>query len=84
MKYKVTLLTSRGVEMPVPSNLRDTQNSLGLAIATAHKILDALNGTDRSAVIRQIEYGKGAGTVVKVITQDDRMTRSPNTPSTMV
>jgi hypothetical protein len=75
MKYSVTLMNSKGKEMPDP--LRRTQNSIGLAIAYAHKQLDSVGNQRMSALIREINPDK-TSRVVRVVNAEDRLTRSPS------
>jgi hypothetical protein len=71
MKYVVTLMNSKGKEMPVPDS--KPQMSLGLAIAYAHKQLNAVNNTRASALVRELNPD-GTVKVVKVVNLSDRLT----------
>jgi hypothetical protein len=70
MKYVVTMMNSRGKEVKIP--LSRAQNSLGLAIAYAHRQL-ALNKSFTSAAIREIRPDK-TNKVVKIVSPSDRYT----------
>lgn len=71
MKYVVTLMNSKGKEMPVPDS--KPQMSLGLAIAYAHKQLNSVNNTRASALVRELNPD-GTVKVVKVVNLSDRLT----------
>jgi hypothetical protein len=71
MKYAVTLMNSKGKEMPIPSG--KPQTSLGLAIAYAHKQLSAVSNSRASALIRELTPD-GSNKIVKVVTLEDRLT----------
>lgn len=71
MKYAVTLMNSKGKEMPVPEGR--PQTSLSLAIAYAHKQLNSVNNTRASALIRELNPD-GTTKVVKVVNLSDRLT----------
>lgn len=74
MRYTVTLMNSKGKEMPVPAS--KPQTTLGLAIAYAHKQLDSVSNQKTSALIRELKVDR-SNPIVKVVTLDDRYTRSP-------
>ena len=71
MRYAVTLMNSKGKEMPVPDS--KPQASLGLAIAYAHKQLSAVNNTRASALVKELNPD-GTAKVVKVVNLNDRLT----------
>lgn len=71
MRYTVTLMNSKGKEMPIPDS--KPQTSLGLAIAYAHKQLNSVNNTRASALVRELNPD-GNTKVVKVVNLSDRLT----------
>jgi hypothetical protein len=71
MKYSVTLMNSKGKEMPVPGS--KPQMSLGLAIAYAHKQLNSVNNTRASALVKELNPD-GTIKVVKIVNLSDRLT----------
>lgn len=67
----MTLMNSKGKEMPIPDS--KPQTSLGLAIAYAHKQLNSVNNTRASALVRELNPD-GNTKVVKVVNLSDRLT----------
>lgn len=74
MRYTVTLMNSKGKELPIPAN--KPQTTIGLAIAYAHRQLDSI-GNERTSAIISEKKKDGTRSIVKVVNTADRYTRSP-------